>query len=281
MHGKTMRVGVSLAVALVVLTGLLLMVGHTGASVPQDAGKPTRSESIPGGTQREAATKVEPRRPLAQLPSAHGKPGVAEDAALPVSSPAGCSFLACQRQAGIDTIVSVSITENGPHPAVVTITVGSTVVWTNRMEETVHLARLYRVHLPLILNDLDGTVVTSGSAGFTVHGGTRPSSPTPSTEGSPTAAGQAYDWGNVDLAPGESYSHTFTLVDEYSYALEGPLEGEGSVRVEPLKTDERVLMWATGGWVCSCAGAGPAGTLSPGAPRSNPPATTSTGTAPC
>ena len=66
---------------------------------------------------------------------------------LAVSSPARVTMA--------DSSVAVSITESGFDPSVVTITVGTTVVWTNLTQGTVHLVsgEPCWVYLPLVLKD--------------------------------------------------------------------------------------------------------------------------------
>lgn len=103
-----------------------------------------------------------------------------------------------------------------------TVTVGTTVVWANRTQEMVHLVsgEPHRIYLPLVLRN------TSSA---------RASAATPSAL---TVAGsQQVDWGNVDIAPGGSYTHTFTTAGDYPYFLSTGPSCTGLVTVEPESFD--------------------------------------------
>jgi plastocyanin len=105
----------------------------------------------------------------------------------------------------IDSSVPVSITESGFDPAVVTVTAGTTVVWTNHTQETVHMVsgEPYRIYLPLMLRNAGDTRAIAASP--------------------PTAAAavtwQQDDWVDEDIPPGKSYTHTFTMSGNYPYFL--------------------------------------------------------------
>ncbi len=221
MNSRSMRIIVSLSAAALALMGLLLAVSSTGAASP--------SPLVPNDQRGVTAAEFKPASDVTQLSSPHVGQG-AEEIPVPARLPLGCPCTACQSKTGITATVFVSITEGGPDPAVVTITVGSTVVWTNYLQETVHLARLYRVYLPLVARNADSTAAATASPLVADAATTR----------------QAYEWGDVYIAPGQSYTHTFTLADDYAYSLEGYAGREGRVSVQPLPIDEPVLMWATG-----------------------------------
>jgi plastocyanin len=245
MTDKRVRIGVSLGAAMLVLIGLLLTVGHTGAALPHDASKLVQPEPIRDEQQGATAAQFGPDSAIIQLSSGYLERG-AEEISVSATPPAGPSCLGCQSQASFGATVFVSITESGLDPAVVTITVGSTVVWTNYLQEAVHLARLYRVYLPLVVRG-DGGLAGHNRSGRPPEG----AGGTAATSASPRVADesrvrQGNEWGNVNIAPGQSYTHTFTLADQYSYSLAGAVQAEGGIRVEPLQTDEPILMWATG-----------------------------------
>ena len=115
--------------------------------------------------------------------------------------------------------VSVSITESGLNPSTVTVTVGTAVVWTNHTQETVHLAsgEPHRIYLPLVLNGTGIGTVTMTPHPIRSAGVTR----------------QLDDWGGVNIAPDDSYTHTFTTVGNYPYYLVGHPHGIGEVVVQP------------------------------------------------
>jgi plastocyanin len=117
-----------------------------------------------------------------------------------------------------DSSVSVSVTESGFAPSVVTITVGTAVVWTNLTQETVHLVsgEPYRICLPLVLRNVSDTRVTATSPPMAGTGVTR----------------RQGNWGNVDIAPGESYTHTFATAGNYPYFLAGHPDRTGLVVVQ-------------------------------------------------
>jgi len=100
--------------------------------------------------------------------------------------------------------VPVSITESGFDPATVTVTVGGTVEWTNRTQETVHLVsgEPYSIYMPLALRNASVARATA----------VPPS-------GAATGARQQEDWANVDITQGASYSHTFGTAGNYPYFL--------------------------------------------------------------
>jgi plastocyanin len=127
--------------------------------------------------------------------------------------------------------VSVSITESGFDPALVTITVGTTVTWTNHTQETVHMVsgEPYRIYLPLVLSNVGGARTTAVS----------PPMATAVTQ-------QQDDWVDADITPGESYGHTFTMTGSYPYFLAEHPDRTGLVIVEGI-------MPQPGVWNCSTA----------------------------
>ena len=121
-------------------------------------------------------------------------------------------------QATMGSFVSVSIIEGGFDPAVVTTTVGTAVVWTNLTQEAVHLVsgEPYRICLPLVLRNASDTRVPIASPPMAGTVVTR----------------QQDNWGNVDIAPGESYTHTFATAGNYPYFLAGHPDRTGLVVVQ-------------------------------------------------
>ena len=115
---------------------------------------------------------------------------------------------------------TVSITESGLDPSTVTVTVGSAVVWTNYTPGTVYLAsgEPYRIYLPLIMN-------RTGAASAAMS---------PPPIGGAGVSRQQEDWADVDIAPDEAYTHTFTTIGNYPYFLIGSPHGSGEVVVQPL-----------------------------------------------
>jgi photosystem II stability/assembly factor-like uncharacterized protein len=109
--------------------------------------------------------------------------------------------------------VPVGITASGFDPAVVTITVGTTVVWTNLTQTTVHLVSGWPFHayLPLALSGAGGGMAPG-------HG--------------PLAHPQD-SWADVHIAPGQSFSHTFTAAGTFRYYLAGRPTVTGTVIVTP------------------------------------------------
>ncbi len=120
-----------------------------------------------------------------------------------------------------DSFVSVSISEGGFDPAVVTTTVGTAVVWTNYTQETVHLVsgEPYRIYLPLVLHNAGGTRAVAASSLTSAAVVTR----------------QQGDWVDDDIAPGQTCTLTFAISGNYSYFLRGRPDRIGTVVVqEPL-----------------------------------------------
>jgi plastocyanin len=117
-----------------------------------------------------------------------------------------------------DSSIAVSITESGFDPTLVTITVGTTVTWTNHTQEMVHMVsgEPYRIYLPLVLSNVGGARTTAVFPPMAA------------------ATQQRDDWVNVDIAPGESYSHTFTTVGNYSYFLAEHPNRTAIVIVQPI-----------------------------------------------
>lgn len=133
-------------------------------------------------------------------------------------------------QATMGSFISVSIIEGGFDPAVVTTTVGTAVVWTNHTQETVHLVsgEPYRIYLPLVLRNAGGTRAVAAS---------------PLTSAAVVTRQQG-DWVDDDIAPGQSYTHTFAISGNYSYFLRGHPDRTGIVVVQesPAPLFETVLL---------------------------------------
>ena len=129
-----------------------------------------------------------------------------------------------------DSFVSVSITEGGFDPAVVTTTVGTAVVWTNHTQETVHLVsgEPYRIYLPLVLRNADGTKAVAASP----------------LASAAVVTWQQGDWVDDDIAPGQSYTYTFAISGNYSYFLRGHPDRTGIVVAQesPAPLFETVLL---------------------------------------
>ena len=109
---------------------------------------------------------------------------------------------------------TVAITENGFNPSVLTVEVGTTVVWTNQTQETVHLrsGEPYRIYLPLVLRNIGGVKITVASSKVV---------PVPVTR-------YQNNWVDDDLAPGQSCTYTFTVVGDYPLFLTNhPENGSG------------------------------------------------------
>jgi plastocyanin len=127
--------------------------------------------------------------------------------------------------------VYVFITEDGFDPETITVTVGTKVVWTNAMTESVTVAGEgfeLKIYLPLVLR---GTGVPASQV--TVH-----------PAWAPASADRAQS--SVQLDPGESIARTFTQADLYEYEAGGAATGTGRIRVRPHKIDAPALAWATG-----------------------------------
>jgi len=116
---------------------------------------------------------------------------------------------------------TVAITENGFNPSVLTVEVGTTVVWTNQTQETVHLrsGEPYRIYLPLVLRNIGGVKITVASSKVV---------PVPVTR-------YQNNWVDDDLAPGQSCTYTFTVVGDYPLFLTNHPDKTGVVKVvEPV-----------------------------------------------
>ncbi|MDY7075792.1 MAG: hypothetical protein SXV54_02600 [Chloroflexota bacterium] len=136
-----------------------------------------------------------------------------------------------------DSSVPVSITENGFDPVMVTITVGTTVVWTNQTQETVHLVggEPYRIYLPLVLLNAGTTRAVAASS---------PRVATAVTQ-------QRDDWVDEDIVPGQSYTHTFIMSSDYPYFLMGHPGMTGLVVVQETPappTSEVTCLYAINWW---------------------------------
>ena len=122
--------------------------------------------------------------------------------------------------------VPISITETGFDPRVVTITIGTTVEWTNRTQQTVHLqsGEPFRIYLPLVLRNVGGT---SGQATPGTETTARPASRLNVASGAFSGV----------IPPGGTFTHTFTTEGDYPYFLTEHPAWTGLVKVEPLPFD--------------------------------------------
>jgi plastocyanin len=109
---------------------------------------------------------------------------------------------------------------------VVTITVGTTVEWTNRTHQTVHLqsGEPFRIYLPLVLRNVGGT---SGQATAETGTTARPAS----------RLGRTGETFSGAIPPGGTFTHTFTTAGDYPYFLSEHPAWTGLVKVEPVPFD--------------------------------------------
>jgi transglutaminase-like putative cysteine protease len=121
----------------------------------------------------------------------------------------------------------ISITQSGFSPTVATVTMGMPVVWINYLQETVHLlsGEPYHIYLPLVLRKTEGLESRAIGSTGTV---------TPSPLTAVPAAPHQDSWVDVDIGPGESYTHTFTAIGDYPYYLSSVLSVIGRVVVVPI-----------------------------------------------
>jgi len=166
--------------------------------------------------------------PSVSLPASVPSANSARPSPAPLASgntsealPAGHS----NREAALSGHVPISITESGFDPAVVTVTVGTTVAWTNRTQETVLLesGEPYRIYLPLVLRNVGGT------------GGQTSSVPGPKSQAEVRlTAGESF---SGTIPPGGTFTHTFTTVGNWPYFLSNDPRFAGQVTVEPIPFD--------------------------------------------
>ena len=132
-----------------------------------------------------------------------------------------------------DSSVSVSINESGFDPSVVTVTAGTAVVWINNAQEAVHLMSgvPHHIFLPLVLSNVGDARVAAAS---------------PPMAGAVVMREQD-DWGNVDIAPGESYTRTFTTAGDYPCFLAGYPERTGLIVVQPAIPATTLYLCRSGG----------------------------------
>ena len=134
------------------------------------------------------------------------------------------SFLTVNRlaQAKIsNTSVDVMITENGFDPSVITIDIGTTVIWTNKTQQTLHLksGEPHRLYLPLILGNVSST---------------KAHLPRPQ-EIEIVAVQSKNNWVDHDLAAGQSYSYTFTTIGDFPLFVKNQPGKIGLIKViEPV-----------------------------------------------
>jgi plastocyanin len=123
--------------------------------------------------------------------------------------------------AAVASTVPVSITETAFDPDIVTITVGNAVEWTNRTSAIQQIVAEpdYLVFLPLLVRNLTYAAVTTSDPDIGETAAKAPSV-------------RASDWGSGPLAPGETFSHTFTIVGNYPYYLAADPQVKGTVHVQ-------------------------------------------------
>ena len=111
--------------------------------------------------------------------------------------------------------VHVSITDQGLVPEVITVSVGTDVVWTNNktVPVTIKNGLVYAIYLPIVVSNSTTKDTADGQI-----------------SGAPGRAAYA-DFGNL-LQPGESYTYTFTTPGAFPYYLDQLLGISGNVIVE-------------------------------------------------
>ncbi len=210
---RRLRIAGSLTAAALVLAAVLLLVTGTGVA---DSAEPASEVSNEVGASEGTLDDEMPRMSL--------PPGEEETGE-------GCPCLVAQKcPSAAEATTSVSITENGFDPEVVTVTVGSSVVWKNYLSEPVHLVLVYRIFLPLVMRSESGGAASGGGSDSSVE---------------PVGLQQLTESG-VRIDPGGSTSHTFTHVGTFRYTLREHREWSNEVQVQRLPSDESVVMWATG-----------------------------------
>jgi plastocyanin len=164
--------------------------------------------------------------------------------------------------------VQVLVTGDGLTPSVVTVTIGSQVVWINQVESHVHIrsGRPHQVYLPLVLREPgDSGRTTSHALGL-------------------WAGSDDAGW-DVTLAPGESFTRTFTTLGDHPYYVRGDgIGGEGFVGsvvvVGPATSTPTTTPTATATATSTpTPSQTPTGTLSPTATPTETPTPSSTPTA--
>jgi len=186
--------------------------------------------------QAATGTGQEPEKPFSSQPigvpsaPAPDQPeefGASSPQGIPSGDPPQISFLAsAYADASLSGRVPISITDAGFDPQVVTITVGTTVEWTNRTRQTVHLqsGEPFRIYLPLVLRNVGGT---GGQATAETGTTARPASRL-------GGAGEAF---SGVILPGGTFTHTFTAEGDYPYFLTEHPAWTGLIKVEPLPFD--------------------------------------------
>jgi PKD repeat protein len=119
---------------------------------------------------------------------------------------------------GGDIAATVVITDTGFDPASVTVQTGEMVEWLNQTAETQRIVggTPYRIYLPLVLRESTGAQV--GAFAGVQSGG--------------VVYRKSGEWGSGDIAPGERFTHTFTVTGEYPYFLAGVPDVTGMVIVQ-------------------------------------------------
>ncbi len=113
--------------------------------------------------------------------------------------------------------VTVLITTQGLQPASVTIRAGDAVAWVNQTDATQRLVSglPYRTYLPLVLRQTGSSGPARGASAL-----------------APDATVLS-DWG-AEIAPGGTYTHTFTQAGDYPYFIAGHPDWTGWVIVQPV-----------------------------------------------
>ncbi len=134
--------------------------------------------------------------------------------------------------------VYVFITEGGFDPAMITVTVGTKVVWTNAMTEAVSVSGMGlapTLYLPLVFR-------ASGGAMQETSRRTEESS----VRASRVLVSDARTSQGTELEPGESVAYIFTQPNLYEYEISYGATGSSWVNVRAHKIDKAALAWATG-----------------------------------
>ena len=123
---------------------------------------------------------------------------------------------------GASSSIPVDITEGGLDPAVLAVSVGDEVVWTNSTGRTLRLldGEPHLIYMPISVNTNSSIAVQ----------------PPSSSPGNATHSPQDI-WLDAEIAPGGSFSFTFTTAGNYPYFVVGSNTHTGEVEVN----DNRLL----------------------------------------
>ena len=138
---------------------------------------------------------------------------MSETATVALAAP--MSAVTATEAAEVPIAATVNITDTGFDPTQVMILPGETVEWINQTSQVQRILGgvQYRIYLPLVLRNQSGTILSSR---------------TDSVSASP----QSTDWTSGDIAPGESFTHTFTTAGQYPYYLTSMLNVTGMIIVQ-------------------------------------------------